>query len=114
MAAVKCSFHKGDECMGNGVLYLQQGLHPGSPGYAETVEIWGPEAGQAPNEFRTELGAFCTLSAVMAWCDKQGAIKGAKPGDLRARRPGNRQHADQRPTVATRRPRASLAPRREP
>jgi hypothetical protein len=108
---LRCTFHQGVTCMGFGVLFVQQSLTPGTKEYTETVEVWGEEAAQGLNPFRTELGQFCTLSALMAWCEKQGAIPGARKGDLQARRPGSRAHPEQRPTVATRRPRQSLNPR---
>jgi hypothetical protein len=89
-----CSFHEGSDCMGVG--YLSLWLHPD-----DSVTI-----GRSVYQ-----GVFCTLSALQAWCLKQGAIPGARKGDLRSRRPGSRQHPEQRPTVATRRPRQSLDPR---
>jgi hypothetical protein len=94
-----CTFHQGVTCMANGTLHLVQMVLPGTEGYDGSTVV--------------PVGSFCTISALMAWCDRQGAIPGARPGDLRARRPGGRAHRDQRPTVeqATRRPRKSLSPK---
>ena len=98
VAELTCSFHGGSECMGLGCLSLWQ--HPD-----ESVTI-------GRSVYR---GVFCTDSALYAWLAKHGqVIEGARPGDLKARRPGSRQHPEQRPTVATRRPRRSLDPRRSP
>jgi hypothetical protein len=102
-----CTFHKGVICMGYGVLFVQQSLAPGTKEHAEAVEVWGPEAAEGPNPFRTELGQFCTFSALYSWLAQQGAMAG-RPGDLEAKRPGNRQHPENRPTAP--RPRRSLRP----
>lgn len=95
VAELVCTFHGNSECMGLGCLTVWQ--HPD-----EEVRL-----GRS-----IYLGVFCTWSSLMAYADKQGGIPGARKGDLKARRPGSRAHPEQRPTVPTRRPRQSLAPRR--
>jgi hypothetical protein len=106
---IHCTFHKGIVCMANGTLHLQQAVIPGTDAYDEATKVWGIEAGEGPGAFRTEVGHFCTIHALYSWLEAQGAMKG-RPGDMTARRPGSRKNADQRPVVATRRPRASLKP----
>jgi hypothetical protein len=94
VSELTCTFHEGSECMGLGCLSLWQ--HPD-----ETVAI-----GRS-----IYLGVFCTLSALQAWCDKQGTVT-ARKGDLRRGRPPKPKHPELRPEVPNRRPRQSLAPRR--
>lgn len=86
---MSCTFHQTETCMGFGTLTLTQ--RP--TGDTQGVLL---------------VGAFCTVSAVMAWCKAQGAVQ-ARPGDLSARRPGSRTTRGQRPTAP--RPR-SLRPNR--
>lgn len=104
---LKCTYHKGITCMGYGVLFVQQSLIPGTKEYEETTTVWGPEAGEGPHPFRMELGQFCTVSALMSWCQAEGAMHTPRNAMEAKRRPPPR-NPDARPTVPQRRQRPSL------
>ena len=107
---IHCTWHQGVTCMANGTLHLQQSVIPGTPEYESATEVWGKEAGEGTGAFRTEIGHFCTIHALHSWLLAQGAMETPK-GAMNAKRPGGgRKTAEQRPTVAQRKPRASMKP----
>jgi hypothetical protein len=108
---LRCSWHQGIICMANGRLHLQQDLIAGTKEAEEAVEVWGPEAAE-PGGFRIELGHFCTIHALYSWLAAQGAMT-TQRNAMEAKRRPRPAHPENRPTVATRRPRSSLAPRRD-
>lgn len=107
---LKCTWHKGVICMANGKLHLQQSLLPGTKDYVEAVKIWGPEAAEGPHPFLMEVGWFCTIHALMSWCQAQGAMD-TQRNAMGATRRGRPAHPENRPLVATRQPRWDLNPR---
>jgi hypothetical protein len=98
--------------MANGVLHLQQSLIKGTKEAEEAIEVWGPEAAEGPGAFRIEIGHFCTIHALYSWIKAEGAMDTQRNAMGSKRRP-KPAHPELRPEVATRRPRASLAPRRD-
>lgn len=109
---LKCAFHQGVICMQYGTLHLQQAVIPGTKEHADAVVVWGEEAGYGPNAFRTEIGHFCTISALYSWLKAQGAME-TQRNAMEARRRPRPANPEDRPTVAQRRPRRSLVPRRD-
>jgi hypothetical protein len=104
---LKCTYHQGVICMTNGTLHLQQAVIPGTKEYTDAVEVWGPEAGEGANAFRTEVGHFCTIHALYSWCKAQGAME-AQRNAMEAKRRPPPANPEARPTVAQRRSRPSL------
>ena len=105
-----CAWHQSQDCMSNGYLILwQQGekIVPPAESPLSAVEIV-----QLGMDQLLERGVFCTIHSLLSWLQDQGAMTTPKSAMTQKRPGGGRKTAEQRPTVATRQPRRSLAPRR--
>ena len=91
-----CTWHKTAECMQNGMLVVQQAPSAVVLDSSATVDDLVP------------VGLFCTTSALMSWCQAEGAMDSQRNAMGAKRRP-RPAHPENRPTVQNRR---SLSPRR--
>ena len=101
-----CAWHKATECLEKtGVLVLMQSMSP--PAEREAFEaalamadnVFGSTGGVV---FSTELGVFCTTSALLSWLQANTGAMEEHTRELYGKGPGSsrsRRTADSRPTV---------------
>jgi len=99
-----CAWHKTSDCMDKtGVLILQQSMTPPADRDEFDMALASVDRVVGTSQlvrFSTELGSFCTMSALLSWLESSTGAMRQTTATLHGPGPGSSRHrSGQRPTV---------------